>query len=290
MAEWVVPGLGYGLNGDFDKALIIGGSRWVAQGHYFDLIEHPDYQEDYTTTYDISETNDTESGKYEYRFYLNKQTHQARFYGSLSNNLLLTTWGDLYLSGCQSNRDVYRYASAPLRVDLWYDDLWFWVPMAALAVSLPSLGEDTLIEYHLGNGLTKDELYRDSWKQYYMVGLGEEMFFRGLVQQGFYDTFSGSWGWNGQVARHASVFTSALVFGAAHTGEGITASNYAAFGAGVYFGYAYMPEPGRTEMERVIAVHAWWDILIAYAYLNNAEFFEEEEAVEVPLAAVSFRF
>ena len=34
LAEWLVPGLGYAINDDYDKALIFGGLRWWAINGY----------------------------------------------------------------------------------------------------------------------------------------------------------------------------------------------------------------------------------------------------------------
>ncbi|MDT8448092.1 MAG: CPBP family intramembrane glutamic endopeptidase [bacterium] len=202
---------------------------------------------------------------------------------------MLITWGDLYLHGCEPNNKLFEYAAAPVRFDQLYKDPWFIFPILGLSLSLSQLSQTELVQYHLGNGLTKSDLYNDAWKQYYLVGFGEEMFFRGLVLEGFNDSFR-AWEFSPNASRHLSIFGSAAVFGLAHNGQGLSANSLSAFASGVYLGYAYMPEVNQREMARVIALHAWWDILISYAYFNNAEFFEGQSKVEIPVATISFRF
>ncbi|MDT8448093.1 MAG: hypothetical protein RRB13_14470 [bacterium] len=47
MLEWMMPGLGYGINGEYAKMGLIGGTRWAVDRQYFKAIQSEDYQEDY---------------------------------------------------------------------------------------------------------------------------------------------------------------------------------------------------------------------------------------------------
>ena len=108
--------------------------------------------------------------------------------------------------------------------------------------------------------------------------------------QYFYKSLSKDWGVTPGLARHLSVFGSAAVFGAAHNGAGFSATPFGAFGAGVYLGYTYMPEPGKEDLITAIALHAWWDIMVAYTVLNNSTFTESSSTVQVPLLSVAGNF
>ena len=39
LVEWLVPGLGYTINDDYDKALIFGGLRWWAINGYMQYLD-----------------------------------------------------------------------------------------------------------------------------------------------------------------------------------------------------------------------------------------------------------
>ena len=55
LAEYLIPGLGYGLMGDFDKMLIFGGLRWGASAKYYSYSQSPSYQEDIEEIYKETE-------------------------------------------------------------------------------------------------------------------------------------------------------------------------------------------------------------------------------------------
>ena len=44
LAEWLVPGLGYVINDDYDKALIFGGLRWWAINGYMQYSDSENLQ------------------------------------------------------------------------------------------------------------------------------------------------------------------------------------------------------------------------------------------------------
>ena len=39
-----------------------------------------------------------------------------------------------------------------------------------------------------------------------------------------------------------------------------------------------------------IAIHSWWDIMVTYAILNNANFTESQAKIRVPIASIGFMF
>ena len=307
-AELFIPGLGYALTAQFDKTLIIGGSRWYTASEYRKASDADDYEEDPDAIYNTTEAEDSESDKTEISVYLNKSTWDANYYGSLYNNLLLTTWGDLYQYGCQPNTETYSLMAAPFRADHYYDNWMFWLPMAIAAANYHYFADYYKVDYYLERGLTERDLRRDSFPKYYMVGVGEEMFFRGTIQHQIFESLQSSFGMSADRSRHWSIIAASAIFAAAHTGAGFTANPLQAFLFGVYEGYVYHPSLEEFDLETAIAIHAWWDILIAYAILNNAKFHEDRKDVYnknasqsktdstavqsavFPLISVAFRF
>ena len=92
------------------------------------------------------------------------------------------------------------------------------------------------------------------------------------------------------VARHLGVFSASLVFGAAHSGAGFSANSGFAFLYGVYLGYVYQPSTKEFDLT-TIAIHSWWDIIVAYAIINNANFHDEEgNAPPLPILQFNFNF
>ena len=44
VAEYLVPGLGYGVLGYYDKMFVLGGSRWIALNNYLKYSSSSDYE------------------------------------------------------------------------------------------------------------------------------------------------------------------------------------------------------------------------------------------------------
>lgn len=279
IGEAFVPGLGYALNSQFDKAIVLGGSRWYFSGKQYRASEEEDYEDDPDKIYESEDAEDSESGKDETQIYLNRSTWDANYYGSLNFNLLLTTWGDLYQNDCKPNTQTYSYMLSPFRIDHFYDNWMFWLPILVAAGSYQTFADNNKVDYYLEKGLTEQDLKRDSFSQYYAVGIGEEMFFRGTVQHYFFETFKQDFSFSPESSRHLSIASASIVFAAAHSGAGFTANPAQAFLFGLYEGYVYHPSVEEFDLMTAIAIHAWWDLLIAYAILNNAEYHEDQEDV-----------
>lgn len=289
-AEYFVPGLGYAITRQWDKAIILGGARWMSAIKYGEAVESDYYQEDVDDIYDTINADDSGSGKTETTVTLTKETWQANYYGSLYTNLLFTTWGDLYQNRCEPNTETYSLMLSPFRFDHFYKKWQFWLPVAIALGSYSTFDDSSTVDYYLSRGLTESSIKRDSFSQYYMVGVGEEMFFRGTLQNYLFETFSKDWGISPGFSRHLSVLTGSAIFAAAHTGSGFTANPAVAFVFGVYEGYVYHPSLEEFDLMTAIAIHSWWDLLITYSILNHAEFTESQAQVEVPLFKIGFRF
>ncbi|MBU2648907.1 CPBP family intramembrane metalloprotease [bacterium] len=296
VAEVWVPGLGYVISRQWDKAIVFGTSRLITSSLAYSAYESEYYQDDPDDIYQTVKKEHTESGKTETRIYLTRETWDADTYSSLNFNLLLTSWGDLYQHSCQANTETYDLMLSPFRFDHFYRKPAFWVPFAFLIANYAYFYKaseeesDERVRYFLSRGLKESDLKRDSFPKYYMVGVGEEMFFRGTLQHYFFETLQDVWGVSPSVSRHLSIVGASALFAAGHNGTGFTADSFWAFLFGIYEGYVYHPSLESFDLMTAIAIHSWWDILITYAILSNAEFNESQARVRVPLVSVGFRY
>lgn len=290
VAEAYVPGLGYTLTGQLDKAAIFGGARWAAGFKIGEAMDSPYFQETAEDIY-LVEKGDPVNGVPDQTWvYLNQETWNYQFYATISQNMLFTAWGDMYRNRCKSGGDTYEMMAAPLDVGHWANKWEFWAPIALVVYSAMNYEKFNKTEYHLGNGLTEKQIRQDSFPMFYMVGVGEEMLFRGTFQHAFFDLYQESFNMSPHASRLGAILSGAAVFGAAHSGNGFSANAGQAFLAGIYFGYLYQPDPDNFDLKTAIAVHAWWDLIITYAILNSATFIEEDTPVAVPLVNIAFNF
>jgi hypothetical protein len=295
-AEVWVPGLGYAITGQWDKAIVFGSSRLITSSLGYSSYNSVYYQDNPDDIYQTVDSAETESGKTETRVHLNKETWDANYYSSLNFNLLLTSWGDLYQHSCEPNTETYDLMLSPFRFDHFYKKWAFWAPIGVLIANYAYFYEasaeksDTQVTYFLKRGLKASDLSRDSFPKYYMVGVGEEMFFRGTVQHYFFETLKESWGVSPSASRHLSIAAASAVFAVGHDGNGFTANPFYAFIFGMYEGYVYHSSLASFDLMTAIAVHSWWDILVTYTILNNAEFTESQAKVQVPLLSIGFRY
>ena len=51
VAEYLIPGLGYGILGHYDKMLVLGGSRWMVLNKYWQYSSSSDYEQYYNKIY-----------------------------------------------------------------------------------------------------------------------------------------------------------------------------------------------------------------------------------------------
>jgi len=289
-AELFVPGLGYAITRQWDKAMIFGGTRWYASYRYSESASSGYYQEDSDDIYEVTEAEDSESGRTETRVTMTRETWEAQYYANLNGNLLFITWGDLYQYNCQENTETYSLMLSPFRFDHFYKKWQFWLPVAIALSNYTYFEEHSQVEYFLERGLTKNDLNRDTFSEYYLVGVGEEMFFRGAVQHFFFESFRDAWKFSPWASRHLSVLGASAVFAVAHTGSGFTANPGVAFLFGLYEGYVYHPSLEEFDLTTAIAVHAWWDLIVSYTILNHAQFTESQADIQIPIVRIGFRF
>ena len=269
LAEYLIPGLGYGLMGDFDKMLIFGGLRWGASAKYYSYSQSPNYQEDIEEIYKETELEDDKTRT---DIYFSKETFYGRSFASIYSNLTFITFYDLYDGNCEENPETYGLIFSPFRIWDYGTEPTFWAP-TIYAGAVPMDGD--LVTYHVDPDLTRDQMLRQSFLQYQLVGVGEEMLFRGVIQRSLFNLYSK--GFSKGFSRWSSILTASAIFGAAHTGQGFTATPAAAFLMGVYFGWLYHPADGDFNLVEPIAVHSWWDTILVHRMLSESQFAERSE-------------
>ncbi len=278
VAEYLIPGLGYGVLGHYDKMIVLGGSRWLAINKYLTYSGSDDYEEYYKKIYKKTELSD---GKEQHDFFYSRETYYANAYLSIYGNLTYTTFYDLYEKGCENNSETYGLMLAPFQVWEFGDELTFWGP--TIWASSAPLDTDKLT-YHVDTDLSKTEMINMSFLQYQLVGVGEELLFRGVIQQSLFKLYSN--GLSKTISRWGSILTASAIFGAAHNGAGFSASPGIAFAAGIYLGWVYHPADGDFDLIQPIAIHSWWDTILEHRRLQGGNFVERkqgENALNYPL-------
>ena len=269
VAEYLIPGLGYGVLGQYDKMLFLGGSRWIAINKYLSYSSSADYEKYYEKIYKKTElTND----KSQHDFFYSRETFFANAYLSMYANLTFVTFYDLYETGCEYNPETYGLMTAPFQVFEFAGEWTFWAP-TIWASTVPL--DTNLLTYHVDQDLSKTEMINTSFLQYQLVGVGEEMLFRGVIQQSLFKLYS--MGLGKGLSRWGSILTASAVFGAAHSGAGFTASPGIAFVAGLYLVWLYHPNDGDFDLTQPIAIHSWWDTILEHRRLNGANYVERKQ-------------
>ncbi|MBI3992796.1 MAG: CPBP family intramembrane metalloprotease, partial [Candidatus Lambdaproteobacteria bacterium] len=149
----------------------------------------------------------------------------------------------------------------------------FYVPL--LALTLASLAPRTAEAYVYAPdaSITRDELAAGIVLQYEMVAIGEEAFFRGVLNNSLSHAFGETWG----------LATSSVVFGLSHEGQGNQATPLSATVFGLYAGYLH--QRNAYELGESVALHYWWNVLSALNLLRA-----REARRPVPILALRLRF
>ena len=284
VGEYLLPGVGYALLGEYDKAVIFGGLRWATRSKYASYARSPNYLRDPRDIYKTEKITVAGKERQKVDIYLSRETFYGKAYASMYSNLTFVTIYDLY-DGCGAKSDTYGLMLSPFRLDHFWAEATFWAPTVYAGV-VP-LGSDN-VTYHVDSDLSRQEMINLSLVQYQLVGIGEELLFRGVIQRSLYNGFSGFLSKN--AARWTSLVSASAVFGAAHSGQGFSANSGVAFAAGLYLGYVYNPEVDQFDLIEPIAIHAWWDTLLVNRRLRESKFVERKagETARNPLATRTY--
>jgi len=286
VTEYFVPGLGFALVGEYDDAVLLGGSRrilrnqiWqISGGTYSSLPET-----------EMIRASDSQSGKDEYIYTWDQKSQKAATLSRIESGLQNASIYQFYQSRCaDQDTDTYHLLNSAIRFDHFYDNWMFWAPVAYEVMNAQGFfgTSDSIKELHLGDGLTRNEALLGSFTNNIFVGAGEEMAFRGALQHYFFDSFQ-EMGFSPQASRHSSILTAAIIFGSVHP----TGQKGSATLAGIYNGYTYHPSIHEFDLTTAIAVHSWSNFLnFYYAFVHRAKVTETNNKIQYPLLHVGFNF
>ena len=119
---------------------------------------------------------------------------------------------------------------SPFQVMDYGNKLTFWIP-TLIVKTVPMDSE--LVYYHVDRHLTRQEMLQLSFLEYQLVGIGEEMLFRGVLQRFLFNMYSQ--GFSKGFSRWGSILTASTAFASAQTSKGFTATPIAAFLADINF-------------------------------------------------------
>ncbi len=272
-SEVLIPGSGYLILGDLDKALLLGGTRLYLRGKWSAAESSSDYESDL----DKIKYVDDEGNEH---FFLNQATWERGLYYQREEQLLQVVTWDLYEHACEDSLEVYGVLLAPFQIWEFGAEPFFWGGIAyEFYDTRPQSGEpfDT---WHLGDGLSPHDIEEGTLFNEFFAGVGEEAFFRGVIQNWVYHYFSDSLSHYG--AAIASTLFSNLAFAAAHL-DNLNGSNATgAFLSGLYNSFLYIKDAdeGDFNLTLTIAYHAWTNGLREVRTNRRTNEYEELQAGE----------
>lgn len=289
-AEISTPGLGYAITEQWDKAAILGGLRWYSREEALKSINSEFYQRNTDQVY-VSTKSARE--KTNLIISMNQETWNAEHYSRINFNTALISIWDLYEHSCERDpkKEVYKYSLAPFSFGKFYNNWKFWLPVGIRVLGYASFKGSYKIDWYTYRGLTKSQIQRDAFVQQSTTGMAEEMLFRGVIQKELFELYRDTFGISAKASRHLGIFSSALLFGSAHSGTGFSADKSTSFLYGLYQGYVYQPSTQEYDLTTAIAIHSWWNILAYFTIVNNADFHEEDgNAPAFPIFAINASF
>jgi membrane protease YdiL (CAAX protease family) len=271
-ASLILPGLGQAANGDLPEAGAHLGLSLVLAKQYLVLIDQPDY---------VAPGDRTDSDQR--LIHINHTSYEADFYSTALLDLTLYSSFAAYRDArLARNNEGYRtpppqesatdLALAPFK----WEYLARWTTLLPLAVALynaaaPPSNADYL--YSPDRTISRNDIAYGSFFQYGMVAVGEESFFRGVLNNSFSNAWGPWWGLAG----------SSVLFGAAHEGAPGQATSYGAAAFGAYLGYLQQQDGYRIGQD--VAIHFWWDFLTSLAMLQK-----RSGQQQVTLASIDLRW
>jgi hypothetical protein len=273
-ASFLIPGLGQVANGDYVEGGVHLGLTLVASRQYDILLKRDDY---------ILPADQIDDHR---NISINRTTFESDLYGTALTDLSLYSAFGAYRDArlAMDNRgyatpapheSLAEAAYAPFQWE-YLSRLTTWVPLLIALYGVVTPPDSSSYVYAPRGGLTRDELGAGFALQYEMVAVGEEGFFRGVLNNGFSSAFGETWG----------LVTSSTAFGLAHTGQGTQASGLQAGVFGLYLGW--LQQRNDYDIRQGVAIHFWWDFLLGLAMLQQRKAQIGDRPVR--LASVTLRF
>lgn len=260
-AGWVaagsffLPGVGQLTNQQPGKAAAHFSFFLAATGTASHYIKQDDYIE-FAQRFDADEEIS----------YTNRTTERAEVAGRALTASMFYSSYDAYLerrrmlgnSGYNTpvaDESLPQLALAPFQRK--YFTRWTTFVPLAFAASTLTLGADDSWVTSREDGFSRGEAAAYQLPKHGAVAIGEEAFFRGVLN----NSFSHQWG------RLWGLGASSLAFGVVHTGDGLSADSAVATAFGTYLGWLHQRNGYR--LGEGVAIHFWWNVLISLAALRH---------------------
>jgi len=271
-ASFLIPGLGQAANGDYAPAGIQFGAYLLLYDRWATLSEREDFLQ----------PEDRENEQ-ENLLRTNRTTFYADLYGSALLDLQLYSSYSAYRDARLSidnagystpmpNETLGDLVLAPFRWQFLSRPTTYIALILPLWAALTPASDERLV-YDPEPSLTRDEMAAGFALQFEGVAIGEEAFFRGVLNNGLSSGFGNTWGLVG----------SSTLFALAHQGTGPQATPILAGAFGLYLGWLH--QRNDFEIGEGVAIHFWWDFLISLSQLAR-----HKEQAHITLFTYAGRF
>lgn len=271
-ASLFLPGLGQALQGNYGEGGLQGALFLGALWQEVRFESDPDF-------IPVEDREDPVTGN----ILTNAATHQADFFYFAVQNLAFYSAFAAYRDGRAAAADggdatpgpresFAELALAPFQGEYLFRPVTLAALLLPLYIAL-SPRDDGRVLYQPTDGITPEQIAAADMGIHFGVAIGEEAFFRGVLNTGLSERLGRWWG----------LAASSLLFGLSHQGSAGQATAASATGFGAFLGY--LQQENGYDIRQGIAIHFWWNFLVSLGLLDN-----QEKTATVPLLYVAFRF
>jgi hypothetical protein len=253
----LLPGVGQALNGDYAEGAAQAGLYLVLVNQYRQHIDRPDY-----IPFDLreDESNDT--------IRINRTTVIADQYATASLDLAFYSSFAAYRDARARPEHANGYrtpapreslaelALAPFSTEYLTRPSTLAPLLIPLALALAPAQSGRLV-YSREDGIAREELAARFFVQHGAVAVGEEAFYRGVLNNGLSNALGENWG----------LATSSVLFGLSHEGGAGQANALGAALFGAYLGW--VQQRNGYAIGEGVAIHFWWNFLTSIAFLKS---------------------
>ena len=255
-ASLFVPGLGQFINAEPGKGAAHLTTYLVSANLARELADDDDYI-DFDDRYDEDDQIITTNRVSEWSDLGSRVALGTMFYSSYdayrSRRLMNNNAG--YNTPIPADEGFRELAAAPFQSQYLLRPTTF-LPVAIAASTLTLPVEDVWVTRTEGD-FSRGEAALMTFPQHGAVALGEEAFFRGVLNNSFSHYWGPRWG----------LAASSVTFGLAHTGDGQSADAAVATAYGAYLGWLHQRNDYR--LAESVAVHFWWNVFVSLSALRH---------------------
>ena len=255
-ASLLLPGVGQALNGDYPEAAAHFATYMALTNNYFIREEKPEFL--------LPEDRIDDENKV---IYTNRTTFEADLFLTWAFNQQLYSSYGAYRDARQAinnkgyttpapDESLAELAVAPFNPQHLLRPTTF-IPLVLPLIVLNSALSDEQYIYQPDDTLDKQDLRKGFFLMHEAVALGEESFFRGVLNNSFSNSLGEGWG----------LAASSAAFGLAHSGSAGQASAPAAALFGGYLGY--LQQKNDYRIGQGVAIHFWWNFLVSLSMLKE---------------------